>query len=140
MVMSIEGNGGASIPMPKSLPHYFGHSIRVIFIISALLLIVAASTGAVLPLSTGGAVLAAIVLVVAAGISTPQFHWIHWLNGGLAVWGTVLFGTSAVRYYRAGAGVLDPTFIFVEALAFLFLGAVYFATRTIRGFFQRPRQ
>lgn len=138
--MSLEGNGGASIPLPKGLPHYFGHSIRVIFIANALALVLAASTGATLPLSTGGAVITAVILVAAAGITHPRIRWIHWVNAFIAVWGTILFGTSAVTHYRAGGGVLDTTFIYTEALALLFLGAVYFVTRTIRGFLQQDQQ
>ena len=86
------------------------------------------------------AVITAVILVAAAGITHPRIRWIHWVNAFIAVWGTILFGTSAVTHYRAGGGVLDTTFIYTEALALLFLGAVYFVTRTIRGFLQQDQQ
>ncbi|MDE2021975.1 MAG: hypothetical protein KGI71_03670, partial [Patescibacteria group bacterium] len=52
----------------------------------------------------------------------------------LAITGTLLFGTTAVEHYRAGMSLLDPSFIYVEALALLSLFALYLTTRTIRGF------
>ncbi|MFA6969379.1 MAG: hypothetical protein WC217_02145, partial [Candidatus Paceibacterota bacterium] len=77
-------------------------------------------------------------LVIAAGITNPDEGWIHWLNAIIAVWGTLLFGMTAVSRYRLGAHILDSSFIYVEALALLSLIALYLTTRTIRGFRLRP--
>lgn len=118
--------------------HYHGDEVRMIFFTSALVILVAQSTGADLPLSTMGAVISAIVLVVAAGITNPAQSGIHWLNALIAVIGTLLFGVSAVDHYRAGLNVFDISFIYVETLALLSLVALYFTTRTIRGDIQRP--
>lgn len=133
------GDGGESVPRHRSIPHYHGDEARVLFVVSAVLLIVAKSTGAELPLSTFGIVVAAVVLVVAAGITNPAQFWIHWINSFLAVYGTILFGTTAVDRYRAGASVFDASFAYVEALALISLIALYFTTRTIRGIKQRPK-
>ncbi len=133
------GDGGESVPRHRSIPHYHGDEARVLFVVSAVLLIVAKSTGAELPLSTFGTVVAAVVLVVAAGITNPAQFWIHWINSFLAVYGTILFGTTAVDRYRAGASVFDASFAYVEALALISLIALYFTTRTIRGIKQRPK-
>ena len=136
--MNTEGNGGESVPHARHIPHYHGDSVRGMFVVGAILLIVAQSTGAELPLSTTGAVVGAIVLAVAAGITNPRATWIHWVNEFITVWGALLFGTTAVAHYRSGVGILDPSFIYTEALALISLGALYFATRTIRGLHQRP--
>lgn len=139
--MAYEGNGdgGESIPRRHDIPHYHGDAVRVLFVISAVLIIVAKSTGADLPLSTFGTVVAAVVLVVAAGITNPAQFWIHWLNAFLAIYGTLLFGTTAVENYRAGIRIFDSSFIYVEALALLALLALYFTTRTVRGIHMRPK-
>ena len=131
--MTFEGSGGDSVPQRRIIPHYHGDQVRVIFVIGALVIIVAQSTGADLPLSTVGAVVSATMLVIAAGITNPLLHWIHWLNEFLAITGTLLFGSTVVRNYRAGASFFDPSFIFLEALALLSLIALYLTTRTIRG-------
>lgn len=136
-----ESNGGegvTSIPPRREIPHYHGDNVRLLFVISAVVLIVAQSTGAELPLSTTGAVISAVLLVVAAGITNPAQGWIHWLNALIAAWGTVVFGMTAVNHYRSGISLFDPSFVYVEALALLSLIALYFTTRTIRGFHQKP--
>lgn len=136
--MTYEGDGSTSVPRKRQIPHYHGDEARVIFVVSALVIIVAQSTGAELPFSTAGAVISAVILVIAAGITNPELSWIHWVNAFLAVGGTLLFGTSAVERYRAGINLTDPSFIYLEVLAILSLIALYFTTRTIRGTLLRP--
>lgn len=126
------------VPQARDIPHYHGDSVRGLFVVSAIVLIVAKSTGAALPLSTLTTVAAAILLVVAAGITNPAQFWIHWINTALSMGGTVLFGVTAIRQYRTGANIFDISFIYVEALALLFLVALYFTTRTVRGTHLRP--
>ncbi len=135
--MTFEGNGGESVPPRSVVPHYHGDEVRALFVISAVVLVVARSTGADLPLSTFGTVASAVALVVAAGITNPTQFWIHWMNAFLAMSGTLLFGTAAVENYRSGITIFDSSFIYVEALAILSLIALYFTTRTIRGIKQR---
>lgn len=139
--MTFDTNGGGDfgkiVPQRHEIRHYHGDSVRVLFFVSAIVLIVAQSTGANLPLSTTWAVISAVVLVVVAGVTNPAQHSIHWLNALIATAGTLLFGTSAVDHYRAGMSVFDPSFAYVEALALLSLVALYFAVRTIRAFHLR---
>ncbi|MEK7114313.1 MAG: hypothetical protein AAB850_02060 [Patescibacteria group bacterium] len=137
--MAENGNGGILVPPHRVIPHYHGDNVRVLFVVSAVVLIVAQSTGAELPLSTFGAVLTAVVLVIAAGITNPAQFLIHWFNAFLAVIGTLLFGTTAVAHYRAGLSIFDSSFAYIETLALLSLIALYFTTRTIRGVHMRPR-
>lgn len=129
----VDEEGGITIPKRHMIPHYHGDAVRALFVIGAVIIIVARSTGADLPLSTGGAVLVAVILVVAAGITNPGQFWIHWINAGLAALGTLVFGVSAIDHYRTGVSIFDHSFLYVEALALLSLIALYFTTRTIRG-------
>lgn len=137
--MTYEGDGGTGVPPRREIPHYHGDQLRVIFVVSAVVLIVAQSTGAELPLSTLGAVVSAAVLVIAAGVTNPVQSGIHWFNEVVALAGTLLFGSTAVDHYRAGISFFDPSFIYIEALALLSLAALYLTTRTIRGILQRPK-
>lgn len=135
-----DGDGGdytiLSVP-PRypEVPHYHGDSVRGLFVLSAVLLIVAQSTGAEIPLSTVSTVVASVVLVVAAGITNPAQRRIHWANAAIATIGTLIFGITAVTRYRAGASVFDSSFIYIEALALISLIALYLTTRTIRGMY-----
>jgi hypothetical protein len=133
------GNTIIKVPPRRVIPHYHGDEVRVLFVVSAVVLVVAQSTGAELPLTTFESVASAVVLVVAAGITNPAQFGIHWLNAFLAMAGTLLFGTTAVEHYRSGLTIFDPSFVYVEALAILSLIALYYTTRTIRGIKQRQR-
>lgn len=137
--MTYEGNGdgGTSVPPLREIPHYHGDSTRILFVVSAIVLIVAQSTGADLPLSTTGAVISAVLLVVVAGITNPEQGWIHWANAFIAVCGTFIFGMAAVGQYRLGTSLFDVSFLYTETLALLSLIALYLTTRTVRGFHLR---
>lgn len=136
--MTFEGNGGdEGVPPRRQRPHYHGDEVRRLFMVGALVIIFAQSTGAALPLSTFGAVVSATALVIAAGITYNRLNWIHWVNALFAVLGTLVFGMAAVTRYRAGTSAFDLSFIYIEALAFLSLVALYYTTRTIRGIMLR---
>lgn len=130
---AVEDAAGESVPPRRKRPHYHGDETRVIFLVSALVIFLSESLGADLPLSTVGSIIAAVLLVIAAGITNPMQPWIHWVNAFLAIIGTIVFGTSAVNHYRAGLELFDTSFAAIEALALLSLLALYFTTRTIRG-------
>ncbi len=137
--MPPENMGPNNVPPRHTIPHYHGDEVKVLFLVGALITIFAQSTGADLPLSTGAAVLAAALLVIAAGITNPNQIWIHWVNAFFAFVGTLLFGRYAITHFREGSNIIDPSFIYVEALALISLIALYFTTRTIRGILLRPR-
>lgn len=130
---------GDGVPPRRNVPHYHGDSVRVIFVVSAIVLIVAQSTGAELPLTTTEAVVSAVALVVAAGITNHALFFIHWANAIISATGTILFGTNAVEHYRAGVSASNVSFVYIEALSLLSLLALYFAIRTVRGLHLRPR-
>jgi len=136
--MSYDDPKTEGVPPHRGIPHYHGDEARTVFVVSAIVLVVAQSTGADLPLSTTGAVVSAAILVIAAGITNPATLWIHWFDGLLAFAGTFLFGTAAVDHYRAGISLFNPSFTYLEALALLSLIGLYFTTQTIRGILQRP--
>jgi len=137
--MSYDDPKTEGIPPRREIPHYHGDEVRTVFVISAIVIVVAQSTGADIPLSTTGAVVSAAALVIAAGITNPATLWIHWFDGFLAFVGTLLFGTAVIDHYRSGLALFDPSFIFLEALALLSLISLYFTTQTIRGILQRPK-
>lgn len=137
--MPYDLDSGERVPPRRRVPHYHGNEVRILFLAAAIVLFVAQSTGADLPLSTFGAVTAAVILVISAGITDPAQHAIHWVDALLATLGTLLFGTSAVAHYRAGVSVFDLSFVSIELLALLSLLALFFTTRTIRGMLHRQK-
>lgn len=131
--MSYEENPWRPMSHPPGLRHYHGDALRGLFVLAALIMILAISMGAILPLSTFGTVTFAVVLMIVAGITNPAQNWINWVNVILAVVGTLIFGMNAVAHYRAGGTLLDISYISVEALGLIFLFAIYFSVKTVRG-------
>lgn len=127
------------MPPRRRMPHYHGDAVRGLFVVAALLLIVAQSTGAVLPLSTSGAVISAILLVVFAGITNPAQSWIHYVDAFIEIVSVFTFGTAAIEHARAGVSFFNPSYLYGEALAIISLVALYLTIRTIRGNVQRPQ-
>lgn len=138
--MVYEGDGSSAVVLKRHrTPHYHGDEVRVLFVVSALIILIAQSTGIDLPMTGAEAVGTAIMLVVAAGITNPTQTWIHWINAFIAIIGTLIFGTRAVEYYHTGLSLFTPSFTYTEALALLSLVALYFTTRTVRGVLQRKK-
>lgn len=122
----------------RHVAHYHGDTVRTLFVVSAVILLVAETTGASLPLTMTGIVALAVALVVAAGITNPAQAWIHFLNAIVSIYGAVTFGMYAIEQYHRSHNFTDTTYLFAETLALLFLVAVYFTTKTVRGVLLRP--
>ena len=125
-------------PIRVSRQHYYGDVARILFVMAAIVILVAETTGADIPLTAGEAVIWAVILAISAGITNPEQSWIHWINEGIAILGVLVFGTSAIAHYRAGAGLLDSSYLYNEILALLSVITVYYTTKTIRGNVLRP--
>jgi hypothetical protein len=124
---------------PRALMrHYHGDATRILFMTVAILMFVGATLGADLPFSSFGTVLFAVVLVVAAGVTNPAQKWIHYINVVLAVFGMLTYGPSAIDHYNGGAMVWSITFFVIEGAVLLFLLALYFTVKTVRGVSLRP--
>ena len=126
-------NDGMPVHERRSQQHYYGDTARILFIMGAVLLLVASTTGADLPLSPSATIAAAVILVVAGGVTNPAQTWVHWVNEIIAILGVLIFGNSAIANYRAGASITNSSYIYTEIIAILALIALYYTTKTIRG-------
>lgn len=127
----------SSIPSHHQIPHYYGDTVRAIFVVMAILLIIAQFMTSLPAVSTALTVGAAIALVVVAGVISPAQKWIHWAAAALSAGGVALFGSAAYGAIRGGTSTFDPALVFVLALSVLSLVALYLATKTIRGMMLR---
>lgn len=132
--MDYEGGEAEGMPPHRTVTHYHGDETRLLFVIAAVVMVVAKSTGTALPLPTFLTVVVAVVLAIAAGITNPKQKYIHWVNFGLAALGALYFGIHAVNTYRAGnVSIFNGAFMYTEILAVASLVALYLTTRTLRG-------
>lgn len=135
--MTFEGNGTESVPPRRIIAHYHGDQTRLLFVAAAVVLIVAESVSMAIALPTTVTVIAAIALVVSAGVTNPQQAWIHWVNFGISVLGALYFGNAAMTGFRSGVSIFNGAFLYTEMLAVMSLVALYLTTRTLRGFKMR---
>ena len=112
--------------------HYHGDTVRILFLSAAALIFATRFIGNELPFSFGAIMLLVLALVIAAGITNPAQRWIHTVNMLLAVAGTITFGGLAFARIDAVEKLFSEDGL-VALIAFLFLAALYFATRTVRG-------
>ncbi|MBI2109217.1 MAG: hypothetical protein HYT93_03525 [Parcubacteria group bacterium] len=125
----------------KKLHHYYGDYVRNMFLIGAVIVLLSLplfthllATPIIYPILVVG------VLVVAAGFANPAQKWTMILNVAVAAMGIVFFEYQALLTERMATHVdLHKNIFFLEshALALLFLFALYFSIKTVRGRFMK---
>jgi len=112
--------------------HYHGDTVRILFLLASGFIFATRFVGNELPFSFGAIMMLILALVIAAGITNPAQRWIHTANMILAIAGTITFGSIAF----SRIDTLEKLFSgdgLVVLITLLFLSALYFATRTVRG-------
>lgn len=126
------------IPFPvvhQGVSHYYGDTVRILFVIAAVLIIVSQFVGTPF-LAPAAALVFAVALIIAAGLTNPVQIWIQWVNVLLAVGGVLLFSMMALtRYQERTALSADAILLFL--LVIDFVAALYVAIRTLRGVLMR---
>lgn len=126
------------IPFPvhhQGVRHYYGDTVRMMFVIAAVLIILSEFMGSPF-LEPVAALVIAVILVVAAGLTNPLQVSIQWVNTGLAIAGVLLFSAIAlIRYQETGAASGESLVLFLLVLDFII--ALYFAVKTLRGVLMR---
>jgi len=117
--------------------HYYGDSVRTLFVIGGLIMIVSYpffSSFISLPIPLS--IIGAIALAIFGGLMNPKQKWIMALNTIISIGAFVVFEYYAVYAYLH----LSPTesihvvFFWVnQTLSLLFFFAAYLATKTLRG-------
>ena len=114
--------------------HYYGDTVRQLLIIAAVFMLIAApfytnNLAVELPFIVFGVV----ALVSVAALTNPLKRSAISADTVVSGVGLVLFELWALQNYQT-----DPPFKFIlrEALAIIFLAALYFSTKTLRNMFQ----
>lgn len=115
-----------------SLAHYYGDIVRKLFFAAAVLMIIGLPFFSdYLPLPTAWSVVAIVVLGLLGGLTNPVKQFFAWVNTCVAGAGVIIFESFAVLTYQDSSGS-DPLFLVNQALAIIFLVALYFGTKTLR--------
>ncbi len=119
-------------PLPLvDLTHYYGNRVRQLFFVAAgIMLIGLPFVKSELAVPEFLSIVAVVVLDFLAGLTNPKQVWVNWANTVIAGLALVIFEVFAVRAY----GARDAYFFAVnQGLALIFLIALYFNTKTLRG-------
>ena len=110
--------------------HYYGDYVRSIFIVvGAFMLVLAPFVSERAPQLLPMQVVSAVVLVLLAGLTSPNKEWVLILDAIAAGLGVIFFEFLALAAYNAAAWF---SFIALETVAIAFLIALYFSIKTVR--------
>lgn len=119
------------VTQPKPA-HYYGDIVRVLFLVaSAVMLVGLPAFMGYTHLPTMVSVFAMLILGCAAGLTSPGQLWSAVLNVVISIFGFMVFeGFAVIAYTNA------ESFPFLAAnliLGFIFIAAVYYSVKTLRG-------
>jgi len=131
----MDNDGGdyvRSHPIWPAVPHYYGDTIRQLFIANAGLILIGApfyadSLSAELPFE----ILGALVLAGLAALVNPHNKSFLFANAIAAGVGLLFYETWALSNYEVSTWA---QFIWRELIAIIFLIAFYFSVKTVRAF------
>lgn len=112
--------------------HYHGDMVRALFLTAAVLVFATRFVGTALPFSTGAQMLLILVLVITAGITNPAQKMIHYVNMLVSIAAALTFAGLAFSRIETTETLFSAEGL-VVLIALIFLAALYFATRTVRG-------
>lgn len=126
-------SGRSDRQTPAKPLHYYGDAVRALFVVGALLMLLTLPIfSAATPLPAPVSLIAIAVLGLAAGFTSPTQRWTAPVNLAIALTAVLGFGYHAVRSY-AERTPADPYFWINQVLALVFLVALYYSAKTVRG-------
>jgi len=129
--MNEDGEIKTEAPVLKR--HYYGDTVRVLFVAAAVLIFATKFVAPTASFSFGPLMLLVLTLVIAAGITNPVQKWIHTVNTMIAIAGVLTFGWLSFSRLETTSDLFSGTGL-VAVIALIFLAALYYATSTVRGF------
>lgn len=114
----------------KGIPHYYGDSMRLTFIATAILYAVAMPLwGNLLPFGDMTGILLILILVFLAGITNPHSLILMLVNVTVSGIGVFLFQVTAISFYKIDSAIV---FFLREVVVLLLLFAFYYSVKTAR--------
>ncbi len=129
-IKSEQGHIHTSDLQSKKIAHYYGDTIRQLFIGCAVLFIVAIPIwGSLLPFGSLAEVAMSIVLVLLAGLTNPHSKLVFFYNTIVAGIGIFLLEATAIANYGTQSSTL---FLIREVGTIALLFAFYYSVKTVR--------
>lgn len=117
-------------------PHYYGDTVRWLFMIAAIgMLLMLPAVNDIINIPAIVSVAGILILGFAAGFTNPKQLWDAGINTAISMIGFLLFETVAVWTYQQHLNTVQAEWFFMAniGLGLLFLLALYFSVKTLRG-------
>lgn len=122
-------------PIPEGPKHYYGDTVRILFVVAAMLILIAQVMGGAF-LTVSASLVAVVILAVSAGLTNPVQAWIHWANSFISAVGLFMAGSVFLTHFQTTSSITTSAIIAL-LLALVFMFALYTSTRTLRGVLMR---
>jgi hypothetical protein len=114
----------------KRIRHYYGDSVRTMFVISAIVYAISIPLfGSLLPIDVYAGVGVVLLLVFLAGITNPHSKILMFANVAVAGIGAYLMQTAAISFFDTDSSIL---FFLRQLVALLLLFAFYQSIKSVR--------
>ena len=118
---------------PPQIPHYHGDAVRIFFLIGGIVILVTLPFfNNLLQLGTGFLPVFVVLIALGGAIVNPFQRWIVAVNLLISAVAVILFEYAAVVGYGDDIFILS---VIRQALAVIFLFALYYSGRTLRAMF-----
>lgn len=135
--MSIGLNKQETVVVSESpLRHYYGDVVRKLFLVAALLMVGAYPLFySFINVPHFLSILAVVIVVLLAGFQNPLHYFVPLINTLVAIIGFVLFEYKSTDVYLNADLYSLEFFLVNQILALLFLAALYYSSKTLRGMY-----
>lgn len=117
-----------------SLRHYYGDTVRSLFLIAAIIIfLMVPFGGSSEPKLAILLIASSIILTLFAGLTNPKTKAVAVIDSVISALGCFIFESLAISAYRASSLMTDTAFFVLQVLAIIFLLALYFSIKTVRG-------
>jgi len=127
-----------SLQHELNTPHYYGDTVRLLFMIAGIIMLVTLpSFSKILNVPVIVSVASILILALSAGLTNPKQKWDATVNVVIASVGFLVFETFGVLAYGQGVISKQGEFFVITniGLGLLFLVALYFGVKTLRGLY-----
>lgn len=114
--------------------HYYGNTVRILYMIMALVILVMTPFFKQdIPLPAYFSVFGVMILSVLAGLTSPKTRAVIVFDFMVAVFSLLIFGYEFVTKYKNIASIYDLFFVGNMVLSVLSVFAIYYSSKTLRG-------
>lgn len=114
----------------QNIPHYYGDTVRMMFVISAVIYALSmALIGNLLPVDIYTGIILVLILVFLAGVTSPHNRWLMFINATIAAIGVYLVQSAAITFFSTDSLLL---FLVRQLVAILLLFGFYYSVKSFR--------